>query len=361
MNLCVSEHPDCSACKSPKDILGRCLAYRRNSTVFWAFDIAFGITLGLLLVYFHEHLIPAAWPQLFAFTVSMIAMMILQGLLSFLIGNMIGSMEAMIPSGFVCTAAMFIPYLAPSNERNMLVHGAAIGGAISLCFVFLDARYRNVLIPATSYIGPFKAVDTPRFTLRSPAWLYYLQVIGGARRRAFAQRSLFSGMGREVLFVGAGSGLNFANFPPRRNIMAVDVNAKALRRAQARSEQYHGNITLMEADVQKLPFSDATFDTVACASTFCSVPDPRQGLSELHRVLKPGGRLLMLEHVRSANALIAFQQDMMNIAMRYLGSDLNRNTVQTVLNSGFVVDRIRSAYLDVYLMIEGHKEQLSLS
>jgi SAM-dependent methyltransferase len=115
----------------------------------------------------------------------------------------------------------------------------------------------------------------------------------------------------------------------------------------------------MEADVQVLSFEDASFDTVATASTFCSVPNPAQGLSELYRVLKPGGRLLMLEHVRSGNPLIALEQDMMNLVMRFLGSDVNRDTVGPVRDAGFVIDRIRSAYLDVFLMIDGHKPSVT--
>jgi ubiquinone/menaquinone biosynthesis C-methylase UbiE len=152
--------------------------------------------------------------------------------------------------------------------------------------------------------------------------------------------------------------LNFANFPPRRNIIAIDVNVEALGRAQGRAESYDGNLRLMEADVQKLPFEDASFDTIATASTFCSVPNPDRGLSELRRVLKPGGKLLMLEHVRSRNPLIALEQDMMNLAMRFLGSDVNRDTVGAVRNAGFVIDQIRSAYLDVFLMIDGHRPSM---
>ena len=72
-------------------------------------------------------------------------------------------------------------------------------------------------------------------------------------------------------------------------------------------------------------------------------------------MLKPGGRLLMLEHVRSGNTLIALEQDMMNLAMKFLGSDVNRDTVSAVRDAGFVIDQISSAYLDVFLMIDGHK------
>lgn len=159
----------------------------------------------------------------------------------------------------------------------------------------------------------------------------------------------------EILFVAAGTGLNFANFPPRPRICAVDFDGAMLKRARARTRSCSGSIRLVEADVRRLPFADAAFDTVATASTFCTVPNPAQGLAELYRVLKPGGVLLMFEHVRSGNPLIALEQDMMNMMMRYLGPNLNRDTVGAVLDAGFVIDRITSAYLDVFVAIEGRK------
>jgi hypothetical protein len=72
-------------------------------------------------------------------------------------------------------------------------------------------------------------------------------------------------------------------------------------------------------------------------------------------VLKPGGNLLMFEHVRSRKALIALNQDMMNFMMRFLGPSINRDTTTAIRKAGFVIDRIGSAYLDVFLAIEGHK------
>lgn len=355
MSSCMAAQPDCLNCNSAVDRTGRCVSYRRNSVRFWALDILFGAVLGFLVVCFHEYLIPHNWPSLWSFLTSMSVVMVLQSLLSFFIGNLIGSMEAMIPGGFVAMGAMVVPYLPLPSGDLMPAFGALAGAAISLVFVLSDVWFRKVSIEALSLCRSNKRVNPPSFTLRTPAWVYHLQAFGGAQRRAFAQRWLFANMGHDVLFVGAGSGLNFANFPPHRNILAIDVNAEMLRRARRRAETYNGVLRLMEADVQKLPFQDASFDTVATASTFCSVPNPCQGLAELYRVLKPGGRLLMLEHVRSGNTLIALQQDIMNLAMRFLGSDVNRDTVSAIHNAGFVIDQISSAYLDVYLMIDGHK------
>lgn len=355
MNGCIAIQPDCRNCGSTTGRTGRCRSYRRNSIKFWSLDAFFGAVLGLLVVWFHDAFVPGNWPLLWSFLASMSIVMVLQSLLSFLIGNLIGSMEAMIPGGFIGMGAMMIAYLPMPNRSVMLGFGAAVGLAISMAFVLMDARSRGVPMEGYAPQRSSRKVDPPGFTLRTPSWLRDLQAIGGAQRRAFAQRELFANMGESVLFVAAGSGLNFANFPPHRNIIAIDVDVEALNCARSRSESYDGTLRLMEADVQKLPFQDASFDTVSTASTFCSVPDPGKGLSELRRVLKPGGRLLMLEHVRSGNPMIAFEQDIMNFAMRFLGSDVNRDTVAAVQDAGFVIDRIGSAYLDVFLMIEGHK------
>ena len=359
MNSSIAVQPDCRNCTSAANGIGRCLSYRRNSLKFWVLDAILGTFLGFVVVWLHPYLIPDNWPLLWSLLVSMSIVMVLQSILSFFIGNLIGSMEAMIPGGFIGMGAMIVAYLPLPNRGLMLFFGAAIGLLISMVFVLIDARFRNVSIEDFPLGRSGHKVSRPGFTIQTPSWLYDLREMAGARRRAFAQRVLFSNMGEQVLFVAAGSGLNFANFPPRRNIVAIDVNVEALSRARGRSESYDGNLQLMEADVQKLPFDDACFDTVATASTFCSVPNPEQGLSELYRVLKPGGRLLMLEHVRSGNSLIALEQDMMNFAMRFLGSDVNRDTVGPVRDAGFVIDRIRSAYLDVFLMIDGHRPSVT--
>jgi SAM-dependent methyltransferase len=326
--------------------------------MFWALDALFGTFLGVLVVGFHEFLIPNSWPLWWSFLAAMSIVMVLQSLISYFIGNLIGSMEAMIPGGFIGMGAMIAAYLPLPSRYLMVVFGAMSGLVISMVFVILDIQLRRTTFQVSAFRRSGGKLSSPSYILRKPSWLYDLQEMAGARRRAFAQKALFANMGDSVLFVAAGSGLNFANFPPRRNIIAIDVNVEALGRAQGRAESYDGNLRLMEADVQKLPFEDASFDTIATASTFCSVPNPDRGLSELRRVLKPGGKLLMLEHVRSRNPLIALEQDMMNLAMRFLGSDVNRDTVGAVRNAGFVIDQIRSAYLDVFLMIDGHRPSM---
>lgn len=351
---------DCGDCSLAVGEINRCHKYWLLSLRFWFLDIVLGALLGFLIVWFHESLMPSNMPPVWSFLLSMILIMVLQFVLSLFIGSLTGSLEAMIPGTFVGMGAMSVA-LVPLRGMNLkFIAAASVGFLISLGFVLLDAMSRTRSLRDTFKRQVRPASNPPPFTLPTPAWLYDLLEGAGARRRACPQRRLFAAMGERVLFVAAGSGLNFKHFPPHRSIVAIDVDSKMLERAQCRAKSYDGILRLMNADVQKLPFDDATFDTVATASTFCSVPDPKQGLSELFRVLKPGGNLLMIEHVRSRSTLIALNQDMMNFIMRLLGSNLNRDTAAAVRSAGFVVDRIGSAYLDVFLAIEGQKTTSNL-
>ena len=106
----------------------------------------------------------------------------------------------------------------------------------------------------------------------------------------------------------------------------------------------------------KLDFADDTFDTVVTVCTFCSVPKPVVGLSELRRVLKPGGQILMFEHMRSAVAQFGVLLDMMTPLTRKFGPDLNRDTVGNVLKAGFRLRRVENVYMDIVRIIEAVKD-----
>lgn len=347
---------DCQKCSVEVGETVRCRKYRLLGLEYWILDIFFGTVLGLLVVLVHAFLMPSGMHPLLSFLLSMLLMMTVQFVLSLLIGGLTGSIEAMVPGSFIAMGAMFVIYLPTNNLDVRLAAGASMGFLISLGFVVLDAILRVGTPHAKTHTYRVRGLQNPSvFTLSTPAWLYDILEEAGVRRRSCLQRELFAKMGKQVLFAAAGSGLNFANFPPHRSIVAIDVNPDMLNRARMRAKSYIGSIQLMETDVQKLPFPDGTFDTIATASTFCSVPDPDQGLSELYRVLKPGGNLLMFEHVRSRNPLIALEQDMMNCVMRMFGPNINRDTVGAIRNAGFIIDRIRCAYLDVFLAIEGRK------
>ena len=179
---------------------------------------------------------------------------------------------------------------------------------------------------------------------------------GDDKRLGPHKRRLFTKMKGKVLMVAAGTGNDFQFFPPDQDIVAIDISPKMLERAAKKAATYHGKLELRELDVCELPFPDAAFDTIATVCTFCSVPKPVVGLRELHRVLKPGGQILMFEHVRSRIGPIGIVLDFMTPLSRRLGPDLNRDTVGNVQKAGFRIRREENVYLDIVKIIEGIKD-----
>jgi ubiquinone/menaquinone biosynthesis C-methylase UbiE len=177
------------------------------------------------------------------------------------------------------------------------------------------------------------------------------------RRLGPHKQRLFANMRGATLMVGAGTGNDFKFFPPNMHVVAIDISPKMLERAARKAVSYQGSIELREMDVCELEFPEATFDTVATACTFCSVPKPVIGLRELRRVLKPGGQLLMFEHVRSAIGPLGILLDLMTPICRRVGPELNRDTVGNVQKGGFRLRRVENVYLDVVKIIEAVKHE----
>ena len=175
------------------------------------------------------------------------------------------------------------------------------------------------------------------------------------RRLGPHKRRLFEKARGETLMVAAGTGNDFKFFPPAQHIVAIDISAAMLARAAAKARLYQGKLELLQMDVCALSYPDATFDTIVTVCTFCSVPNPIAGLRELRRVLRPGGQLLMFEHVRSRIGPLAIMCDLMTPLARRLGPDLNRDTVRNVERAGFRITREENVYLDIVKIIEASR------
>jgi ubiquinone/menaquinone biosynthesis C-methylase UbiE len=165
-------------------------------------------------------------------------------------------------------------------------------------------------------------------------WLYdafmrLMEPFGLARWR----RRLVAAAGGRVLEVGCGTGLNLPLYADGCRPVAVDPDYAVLRAARRRAP----DVPLAMARAEALPFRGGTFDTVVSSLVFCSVDDPRHGLAELGRVLRPGGTLRMLEHVRHRNRLLARVQDVAQPAWTWLtgGCRPNRDTEAEVERAGF--------------------------
>lgn len=144
--------------------------------------------------------------------------------------------------------------------------------------------------------------------------------------------------GQHVLEVGVGTGKNFIFYPNDKGIRytAIDFSEQMLKRAQQKRDKKNMAVDLQLMDIESLSYADNSFDTVIASFVFCSVPAPRKGLKELHRVCKPGGQVVLLEHVISENPVIAKLMNWFNpIVVSLFGANINRDTVRNVQACGF--------------------------
>lgn len=150
------------------------------------------------------------------------------------------------------------------------------------------------------------------------------------------RRWLAAGARGRTLEIGVGSGRTLPFYPPGLRVVALEPVAAALARARRRTP----GLTFVQGDAHALPFRDAAFDTVVSSLAFCSVPDMARGLAEARRVLRTGGTLRMLEHVRAVAPWKARFQDRFDGAWAWLtgGCHWNRDTVRAVERAGFTID-----------------------
>ena len=139
-----------------------------------------------------------------------------------------------------------------------------------------------------------------------------------------------------VLDVGCGTGRNLPLYDSGLRVIGLDPAWPSLGRARRRAP----GIPLVQGSAEALPFRSGTFDTVVSGLAFCSVPDPRRGLGEVRRVLKPDGKLRMLEHVRSTKPWKGRMQDRLQPVWTRIsgGCHPNRNTERNVEAAGFTID-----------------------
>jgi ubiquinone/menaquinone biosynthesis C-methylase UbiE len=158
---------------------------------------------------------------------------------------------------------------------------------------------------------------------------------------AFRQ-GLLAGADGRVLEIGGGTGANLVYYPAEVETLTItEPEPPMLKRLQGHVRERAPQATVLRAPAEDLPFEDDSFDTAVSTLVLCGVDDQPRALRELRRVLRPGGRLLFIEHVRADDPELARFQDRMNGLNRFVvGCECNRPTLETIEGAGFDVTQL---------------------
>jgi SAM-dependent methyltransferase len=187
-------------------------------------------------------------------------------------------------------------------------------------------------------------MTTGRLWARVGAWMYEpFLALGERRGMAARRRALLASARGRVLELGAGTGLNLAHYPAGISELVLSEPEPAMRaRLERRVARAGREAGVLAAGAEELPFADGTFDTVVSTMVLCTVGDPLAALREVRRVLAPGGRLLMIEHVRAAAPGPARRQDRLAgiWAAFAQGCRCNQPTLELVERAGLRMERV---------------------
>jgi ubiquinone/menaquinone biosynthesis C-methylase UbiE len=168
------------------------------------------------------------------------------------------------------------------------------------------------------------------------------------KQMAFFDRKLFGDSRQwvcrrasgDVLEVAVGTGLNLDSYPGDVTITGVDLSPAMLEHAHRRAAASGRKVTLHLGDAHRLEFPDASFDTVVCTFSLCAIPDERRAVAEMWRVLRPGGQLLLADHVVSTSAPVRLLQRLLEVVTIPIGGEnFRRRPIVHVRNQGFAIEQ----------------------
>lgn len=177
----------------------------------------------------------------------------------------------------------------------------------------------------------------------------YDRMLRGAEEGGLGEmrRDLLAQAGGRTIDLGAGTGVNLDLFPQTvTELVMAEPDPHMLKQLQAKVVGREG-VEVMRASAQELPFPDDSFDTAVFTLVLCTVPSPVAALRETARVLRPGGRLLFIEHVRAEEPDLARWQDRLEKPWRFIGDGChcNRDTVATIEASPLKLERVEQGRL----------------
>jgi ubiquinone/menaquinone biosynthesis C-methylase UbiE len=196
-----------------------------------------------------------------------------------------------------------------------------------------DERSRETTVAETERVRRIQDKEAPRYD----------------RQMGFFDRVLFAG-GREwacsqvsgdVLEVAIGTGRNLPHYPAGVHLTGIELSPQMLEIGRRRAEELGRDVDLRIGDAQALEFADQSFDTVIITFGLCTIPDDRGAVAEAHRVLRPGGRLVLLEHVRSPSLPIRAAQSVLDpLSVRFAADHLVRDPLDYLASVGFEIESV---------------------
>ena len=162
------------------------------------------------------------------------------------------------------------------------------------------------------------------------------------------REGLLADVAGRVLEIGGGTGANLPHYGSTvDSLVLTEPETPMLRRLERRVREYSRPLTVLRAPAEDLPFDDGSFDVAVSTLVLCGVSDQPRALRELRRVLRPGGRLIFIEHVRADEPRLARFQDRMNGLNRFMvGCECNRATLDTIRAAGFEVETLEHTTLN---------------
>src|SRR5919106_3864261 len=175
----------------------------------------------------------------------------------------------------------------------------------------------------------------------------YDPMAASAERRWMGERRrrLLAGARSAVLEIGGGTGANLAHYRNVDRVTIAEPDPFMRNRSGPKLEEARVPVEVSAAGAEALPYPDASLDTVVSTLVLCTVPDQEAALDEVRRVLRPGGRLLFIEHVRAAGSAARWQDRLEPLWRRLLGGcHPNRDTVAAIEEAGFEIETFESFY-----------------
>jgi ubiquinone/menaquinone biosynthesis C-methylase UbiE len=188
----------------------------------------------------------------------------------------------------------------------------------------------------------------------------YDKSMGFFERRVFGEehRAWAASRARgRTLEVGVGTGLNLALYAPDLALHGLDLSPEMLAIARERARSLGRGVDLRVGDAHELPYEPESFDTVVSTYTLCNVPDHALAIKEMKRVLRPGGRLILVDHIRSSVLPIYWLQKLVEFfSLRLQSETQTRRPLEQVRRAGFEIterDRMRAGVVERLVGVKG--------